>query len=53
MGEVNKLTSIQEILHKIEKANKWEQLYVSANIYGYKKDGRWYEVDRDGTVREV
>lgn len=52
-GEVSKLPAIQDMLRKIEKQNHWEQLYVSGSIYGYKTGGKWYEVGKDGIVREV
>lgn len=45
MYEVNKMISIMEIIRKVEKDRELEHLYVSGNIYGYKRHGKWYESD--------
>lgn len=39
------MVSIMDIIRRYEKEHKIEQLYVSGNIYGYKKGGKWYESD--------
>lgn len=43
--EINKLRAMMEIINELARRNKWEHLYVSGNIYGYKSGGRWYESD--------
>lgn len=45
MYEVNRMVSIMDIIRRYEQEHKIEQLYVSGNIYGYKKRGKWYESD--------
>lgn len=50
---IDKLRAMMEIIAEIQKERGWDHLYVSGNSYGYKKDGKWFEVDHEGNKTEV